>query len=155
MSEASYHLRSKATHNVMDTNLNIQKSQKTDEQNLSWLFSSPIFTPSTLGGKQRMKTVLGKKSLLASWELFSMIQFPFLGLCRTQFLCWNKLSARVLLLSHFTSEEKQENWTVTQNHLQLKKIYKGIGFCNCENWIQLKINQELNGKSIASLSCFC
>lgn len=67
--EESYHLRSKANHKMMQTNLNIQ-SLKTDEQNLSRLFSTPIFTPSTLGSKQRMKTALGKNPCLLPENCF-------------------------------------------------------------------------------------
>lgn len=69
MTEASYHLRSNATHKMMQRNLNTQ-SRKTDEENLSSLFSAPIFTPSTLGGKQSMKTMLGKNLYLLPENCF-------------------------------------------------------------------------------------
>lgn len=155
MSEASYHLRSKAIHNVMDTNLNIQKSQKTDEQNLSWLFSSPIFTPSTLGGKQRMKTVLGKKiSTCFLWTVFHD-SVPISGTMQNTIPVLEQAFCQSSAAEPLHQWRKARELNSDSEPSATKKKYKGIGFCNCENWIQLKINQELNGKSIASLSCFC
>lgn len=155
MTEASYHLRSKATHKMMQTNLNIW-SQKTDEENLPRLFSTPVFTPSTLGGKAEDENSTGQKSLLASWELF-----PWFSSClwdyaehnfwagtsflpETECCCW--------ATSPVKKSKKTEQWLRTICNQQK---YKGIGFCNRETGIQLKINQELIGKSTASLLCFC
>lgn len=66
MTEASYHLRTKATHKMMQTNLNIQ-SQKTDEQNWSLdFFSAPIFTPTSTWSQAEDGNSPRQKSLLAS-----------------------------------------------------------------------------------------
>lgn len=74
MTEASYHLRTKDTHKMMQTNLNI-RSRKTDEQNWSPDFSQLLFLllfllPLALGGKQRMTTVLGKNLYLLPENYF-------------------------------------------------------------------------------------
>lgn len=54
---------------MMQTDLNIW-SRKTDEENLSQLFSTPVFTPITFGGMQTMKTVLGKNLYLLPENCF-------------------------------------------------------------------------------------
>lgn len=81
MTEASYHLKFNATHKMVQTNLNIG-SRKTDEKKFVLTILISYFYSQHTWRQAEDENSTGQKSLLASWELFSVIQFPSTGLCK-------------------------------------------------------------------------